>query len=203
MGLFLITGGSACGKSEYGESIACERSSEHDNGRLYYAAAMYPYDGESRERIRRHRKMRDGRGFETIECHTDIGRLEGLIPEGSTVIIECMSNLIANEMYLSEGALYDIVSSGRLGEDNAGIIRERIDRRITDPIVRLSEHAGSCIVITNDVFTDGNVYAAETEEYIKLLGYVNQQLADRAEYVVRVVSSIPMMLKNTQDVLRA
>ena len=195
MGLFLITGGSACGKSQYGESAACKLGEQNKNGRLYYAAAMYPYDDESRDRIRRHQRMRDGKGFETIECHTDIGRLKDIIPAGSTVLIECMSNLLANELYLKQGALNDIVTAGDLREENSGMIWERIDKCITDPVIRLSEHAGSCIVITNDVFSDGNVYPSETEEYIRLLGYVNQKLSDSAERVVRVVSSIPVVLK--------
>lgn len=202
MSLFLITGGSASGKSEYGETKACELKKEN-NGELYYVAAMYPYDEESKDRIRRHRRMRDGKGFETIECHSDIGSVEGMIPEGSTVLIECMSNLLANELYLKNGALFGIVSDGRLREDNADMIRDRIDKCITDPIISLSEYAGSCIVITNDVFLDGNTYPAGTEEYIRLLGYVNQRLADRAETVVRVVSSIPVVLKRADEVLQA
>ena len=33
-----------------------------------YIATMYPFDEESRKRVQRHRKMRQGKGFETVEC---------------------------------------------------------------------------------------------------------------------------------------
>lgn len=97
--LYLVTGGSASGKSECAENLASSlRSNDHgaDPLRLYYIAAMYPYDDESRERVKRHRMLRNGKGFETIECHTGISRLENKLPGNSIVMLECMSNLLAN-----------------------------------------------------------------------------------------------------------
>ena len=50
----LITGGSGSGKSAYAESVITGFG-EHER---IYIATMYPFDEESHERIRRHRKMR-------------------------------------------------------------------------------------------------------------------------------------------------
>ena len=51
----LITGGSGSGKSAYAESVITGFG-EHER---IYIATMYPFDEESHERIRRHRKMRE------------------------------------------------------------------------------------------------------------------------------------------------
>ena len=48
-------------------------------------------------RILRHRQMRAGKGFETVERYTDLKGLK-LDPD-SVVLLECMSNLTANEMF--------------------------------------------------------------------------------------------------------
>ena len=63
---------------------------------------MLPFGEEGRLRVQRHRRMRRDKGFETVECYTNLSGLE--IPEGCAVLLECVSNLTANEMYQEEGA---------------------------------------------------------------------------------------------------
>ena len=64
----LVIGGAASGKSEYAESLLLGRP-----GPRYYLATMEPAaDGECRARIERHRALRAGKGFATIE--REIGR---------------------------------------------------------------------------------------------------------------------------------
>ena len=58
----LVTGGAASGKSEYAESLAMRLP-----GRRIYLATMRPADPESLARINRHRRLRQGRGFDTLE----------------------------------------------------------------------------------------------------------------------------------------
>ena len=60
--LILLTGGSACGKSSYGEKLAVSGPKP-----LYYIAAMQPYDDECLKKIARHRELRKDKGFLTIE----------------------------------------------------------------------------------------------------------------------------------------
>lgn len=72
------------------------------NARRIYIATMYPFDEESKKRVKRHQAMRQGKGFDTLECYT--GLVRAAIPEGSTVLLECMSNLVANEMFQENGA---------------------------------------------------------------------------------------------------
>ena len=75
---------------------------------LYYIATMVPYGKETEQKILRHRQMRNGKGFETLECFTDLKKMVQTEPgfradaaeEGICVLLECMSNLTANELYL-------------------------------------------------------------------------------------------------------
>ena len=42
-----------------------------------------------------------GKNFKTFECYTGLEKLT--VPQNSTVLLECMSNLVANEMYSPNG----------------------------------------------------------------------------------------------------
>ena len=73
---------------------------------------MVPYGKETEQKILRHRQMRNGKGFEALECFTDLKKMVQTEPgfradaaeEGICVLLECMSNLTANELYLDTGA---------------------------------------------------------------------------------------------------
>lgn len=96
--MILVTGGSGSGKSAFAEDcvVSCGETER------IYIATMYPFDEESRRRVQRHQKMRQGKGFETVECYTGLHKVQ--VPENSTVLLECMSNLVANEMFQEDGA---------------------------------------------------------------------------------------------------
>ena len=87
----LMTGGSACGKSSYAESLAVRL-----NGPRYYLAAMQPYGEGGAEKI----------GFETIERYRDYASL-ALENKGGTALLECICNLTANEMFDDAGKVSD------------------------------------------------------------------------------------------------
>ena len=68
----LVIGGSGSGKSAYAETAVCRCRrflSEGINREvpLYYIADMIPYGRETEKKIEAHRKMRSGKGFETLE----------------------------------------------------------------------------------------------------------------------------------------
>lgn len=182
--LYLITGGSGSGKSDYAESLAVQSYRENAcEGTLYYIATMYPHDGECLERIARHRKMRSNKGFTTKEC---FGGLDHLKPEKDDVLlVECMSNLLANEMYLEQGQIRD------RGEAS----QKQLDEAVLMPLLKLERSARLVVVVTNEVFSDGAAYDRETETYVKLLGRANRKLAACADGVAEVVCSIPVVRK--------
>lgn len=169
--MVLVTGGSGSGKSAFAEDCVL---SYGENKRIYIAT-MYPFDEESKKRVVRHRKMRAGKGFDTIECFVGLKNIE--ITEGSTVLLECMSNLTANEIFR---------------EDGAG---ENTEEEILEGVRRLNGKAGNLIIVTNEIFSDSVFYEKETQNYQRILGEINQKLAELADNVVEVVYGIPIYHK--------
>lgn len=168
--LHLITGGSGSGKSAYAESLVLEQV----GGRRIYVATMRPWGEEGRQRVARHRELRREKQFETVECYTGLDKL--ILPPDSVVLLECMSNLVANEIFELEGA-----------HENTAAAVER-------GIRRLKEQSRSLFVVTNEIFSDGLAYDEETVRYIAVLGKVNQMLASLADHVTEVVYGIPIQI---------
>jgi adenosylcobinamide kinase/adenosylcobinamide-phosphate guanylyltransferase len=136
---------------------------------------MVPYGEEGRQRVERHRKLRQDKQFDTVECYTG---LEGLdLPPDSIVLLECMSNLVANEIYEKDGA----------GEDTA--------EAVCRGVCHLQQQVRHLFLVTNEVFSDGITYDPETMRYLSYLGAVNQKLAGAADTVTEVVYGIPVRIK--------
>lgn len=169
--LELITGGSGSGKSAYAE----ERVLSYGEKKRIYIATMYPFDEESKKRVQRHRKMRAGKGFETIERYTDLASLK--IPGRPVILLECMSNLVANEMFREDGAGSKTVEAVLRG------------------VAALEEQADAVILVTNEIFSEAACYEGETGTYQEYLGTINQKLGKRAKRVTEVVYGIPLTVK--------
>lgn len=168
--MILLTGGSACGKSSYAESL-CVRAPEP----RYYIAAMRPFGEGGAEKIARHRAMRAGKGFQTIERYTDLAGL--VLPQRGTALLECICNLTANEMF-----------------DDAGNMRDPVDAVLTG-VEALRRQCGTLVVVTNDVGSDNKSYDPNTAAYIRALGRINICLAQQADEVYELVCGIPIRLR--------
>lgn len=167
--IILVTGGSKCGKSRYAESLL-----EHRTEQKYYLATMQPFGDEALAAIARHRKMRADKGFFTVEQYTDIDRAD--IPENSAVLLECMGNLLANEMF-------------RGGEICC------CKDKIIAGILNLHRRTSLLVIVTNQVGSDGIRYESGTAAYIAALGKINQVLAEKADRVIECVYGIPVAVK--------
>ena len=178
--MILVTGGSGSGKSEFAEDIAVQFGFP-----LYYIATMHVADAESEDRVRRHRMQREGKGFQTVECPVKLEEMQ-FEKEGATVLLEDLSNLLANEMYLPEG---------RMKMETGGALSNRLKDVILNPIFKLAEEVGHLVIVSNEVFSDGIEYDAETMRYIRLLATLNRELAKAADGVVEVVCGIPLWRK--------
>ena len=89
--LVLVSGGAASGKSEFAESLIVRAG----HAKRTYIATMELRDAEDMRRAARHRAMRAGKGFITLECPR--GLIEAPLPqEGGSALLECMSNLVAD-----------------------------------------------------------------------------------------------------------
>lgn len=169
--MIVFIGGSGSGKSEIAENTAVKIN----NSELVYIATMQPFDEESQKRIKRHQRMRQSKNFKTIECFTGLDKV--IIKRDTTVLLECMSNLVANEIFSEEGAKEDTLLAVKKG------------------IKHLVGQTDNLLVVTNNIFEDGIRYNSETVKYMKTLGEVNQWLCLSADNVFEVVHGIPVELK--------
>ena len=186
----VVTGGSGSGKSAYAEQKIC--GLQQGTGRLYYIATMYPYGSETERKIERHRWMRGGKGFRTLEWYTGLSECiekEFSGQEGaerlseSAILLECMSNLVANEMF--SGA--DIISE------------DVVVGHILQGIKNLSTKVDELVIVSNNVFEDGISYDATTQAYIRALGRINTGVAALADTVTEVVVGIPVPVKERKE----
>ena len=205
----LITGGSGSGKSAYAEKYICYVSNEKGCKEKYYIATMQVFDDEGQRKIDRHRRLRAGKGFITIEQPRDIKKAveklqsENCLKTGRSALLECMSNLVANEMFppvdvsgmqaaeAKKEALDD--PENMKDYDTAQI--SRVSKKVLKEVSILSENVAELVIVTNNVFEDGVSYDQSTMNYIKAMGIVNRGLAAMAERVVEVVAGIPVEVK--------
>ena len=199
----LVTGGSGSGKSAFAEEYLMRLSTQAET--KYYIATMQPFGEESLAKIRRHQRLRAGKGFTTIEQSRDLTKAAQRIaklpnqfqeeavtinrPENSvpfirdTALLECMSNLVANEMF--SGA--DIVSE------------DVVVGHILEGIKNLSTKVDELVIVSNNVFEDGISYDATTQAYIRALGRINTGVAALADTVTEVVVGIPVPVKERKE----
>lgn len=175
----LIIGGSGSGKSEYAENLAVSLG----EGIRLYLATMKPWDEECKTRILRHKKMREKKQFETAECYRSLKKLV-IKKKPKTILLECMSNLVSNELF----GLWEKGDVPVLNGNSA--IKE-----ILEGIQCIKNQTEHLIVVTNDVFSDGDFYSRETKEYIRVLGELNQAVSGMSDLVVEVVAGIPIKVK--------
>lgn len=169
--LVLVTGGSGSGKSAFAE----DRVLSFREAKRIYIATMQPFDEEGEKRVARHRKMRAGKGFETVERYTD---LKGLtVPFDSVVLLECMSNLAANEMFSPSGA------------------HENTASEILEGVRALLAQARHLVIVTNEIFSASASYEGEMKEYLRALGKVNREIVNMADEAVEVVYGIPVYIR--------
>lgn len=174
--LLFVFGGSGSGKSEYAEQRIL------DVGEIprYYVATMEPFGEEGKKRIERHKKLRSGKGFTTVECATHLEQLH--LPGKGAVLLEDLSNLLANEIWSEDGRGW----SQDLAED------------ICRTMKGLSDEHQLLVVVGNDIHRDDEAQTPEMEEYASLLAECQTRLAALADEVVEVVCGIPIILRQTK-----
>lgn len=170
MSLTLITGGSGSGKSAWAENLAVALCP----GEKLYWATMPPGGPEGAARIARHRALRSGKGFRTLECPQLPPAAD--LPAGGTVLLEDLSNLLANHLF-----------SPHPPQDPAAFLLEGLRP--------LAARCGHLLVVSNEVFSDGIPYDPETRAFLTHLGTLHRALAGQADLVVEVVCGLPLVLK--------
>ena len=176
----MIYGGSGSGKSAYAEDTLCSLFPGREKIDL---ATMEPAGEEGRKKVQRHRMLRAGKGFVTMECPRDVDRLADEC-RGKILLLECLSNLVANEMFVPgrDGAW----RAKKSDEVVAKVLRE------LEVLGKASEHL---FLVGNNVFEDGIAYDSSTTEYLRAMGKIHESMASRVDCLVEVVVGIPLVLK--------
>lgn len=178
--LTLVIGGSGSGKSAYAEQIIMER---YPTKKKYYIATMQVYGEEGRQKVLRHQKLRAGKGFETIEKPRNLSEIEVYDAKSAVALLECTSNLVANEMFVQRGDTY--------------VNREadEVVSKVMQDLAQWKRQWENLVIISNNIFEDGVCYDASTREYQKALGLINQKLCELSDEVIEVVVGIPQQIK--------
>lgn len=169
--VILLLGGSASGKSGWAEGFAAALARQ-SGGPLLYLATMAAEDEESRRRVLRHRELRSGKGFSTVERPTGLAGLE--LPPGAAVLVEDLGNLCANELFSPEGG----------GE-----------RAVLRGLEHLRRRAAHLVLVGNEVFSDGENRSGGTADYLRLLARTQAACAAWAEAAGTVICGIPLWRK--------
>lgn len=169
----LVKGGNNSGKSALAEDIAMNTG----DIRRYYLATMKICDDAGRRRVIKHRKQREGKGFITMEMEYDIRRFPGMItsPESATVLLECVSNLVGNEMHDNRARDKE---SLKTPEGRAGFADG-----IAGDIESLARTVNNLIIVTGTYENDDKTFDEETALYVKLMDMVNERLALKADRI--------------------
>lgn len=182
----VITGGSGSGKSAYAEEELLRLAADTSGAEKYYIATMEPFGEETLKKIERHRRLRAGKGFQTVECYVGLSDCVRKLADEFCdrndgkricVLLECMSNLVANEMYRPDGAGVTTASA------------------VLNGLTALQMSCEHVVVVTNEVCSDGNVESEEMILYRQTLSRVNREMAQMADAVTEVVYGIPVEIK--------
>ncbi len=170
--MILVVGRPDSGKSAKAEELVTEMSA---SDKRIYLATMIPYGEEGKERVIKHRTMREGKGFVTVERPKDVGTLpdangliEGIAASKATVLLECVSNLCANVMFERTDKKQDKLLSDKTAEV---VIKD---------ILMLKDKVKNLVVVTNE-FEQEEGFDEDTIRYTQAVSVVNAALKNAAD----------------------
>ena len=183
-GIYLITGGSRSGKSNYAQMLV-----EALPGPRAYLATCPIIDAEMAERVRRHREARGAAAWETIEEPVDLAGAINRAVAYRVLLVDCLTVWVNN-------LIYDAERRGEIFTEDATTLR------CHDLIAACGAFPGTVFFVTNEV---GMGIVPENEvarRFRDCAGRCNQLIAAAAEEVTLVVSGIPLRLKEKEKELK-
>lgn len=178
----LITGGARSGKSAYAQRLA------EGSKRVWYIATSRVFDNEMAARVAEHQLNRPAH-WHTLEAWRDVDRL--ITPElaaQDTVLLECMTTLITNELYHQAGDTPE--------EEWDFVVLERAVNQQIDALLQACAVCPAQIIIVTNELGMGIVPENRLARHFRdIAGRVNQRLAARTEAVWLLVSGIEVKIK--------
>lgn len=161
-----ISGGAKNGKSSLAQNLAVALS---EGGKHYYVATMISSGAEDDDRIRRHIADREGMGFETVECFTNVlSVLDTADPEG-TFLVDSATALLQNAMFpVEKNYQLDLAAA----------------QRCADELIDFASKVRHVIFVSDYIYSDAGEYSETTEMYRKCLAGIDRRLAAVCDTVI-------------------
>lgn len=185
--LILISGGVRSGKSSFAEKKALERAA-HVKGSLHYLATGVPSDVEMEKRIERHQKERDESLFlwKTWEQSTNIGALAPFFKEQDVILLDCLTTLLNNELFLQESNLNEV-------------LLKQIFHRILKGIKDIQKKCNQLIVVSNEVLYEPYSDNELVFTYYWMIGHLHQEVVKIANQAYLVEAGVPVLMKGEKS----
>lgn len=161
-----ISGGCKNGKSGIAEKIAY--SLKENNKPFYYIATMCPYDEEDIKRIEKHKEDRKHLFFNTIEIQRNIKNLESICDLKGTFLIDSVTALLANEMFVDENVI-----------DNAY-------KKVAEDLLYIISKMKNVVLVSDYIFSDSIKYDNITNQYKKGLAFIDKSCARVSDILIEV-----------------
>ena len=201
--MHFVSGGAASGKSEYAESLIVKEHSRLGEvvPLLYLATLDASSGGDTLQRIEKHRAMRSGKGFRTVELVFDRGSF--FLRFADTGEQESFDVFFARA--LSGGVFYDVLleDTGNLvsnvlfaadspTEATADAVAEKLLLAFIDNLSKVSR---LLVVVHNEITQEPLQEEPLMLSYCKILGCIAAHAASRADSATQVIAGIPVSLK--------
>ena len=174
--IILITGGVGSGKSSFALKKAEEIEKKWENIqstkiKKVFIATEQPLDEEMKNKIKKHKNKRKGKGWTTKE--------EPLFPQkyissGGIIIFECLTTWVANLVVRSHDNLQESVS---------------------EFIQKIKKANSVIIIVTNEVGLGVIPESSLARRYLEELTDINRRVAEISDEVYFMVSGIPLRIK--------
>ncbi|WP_312094759.1 bifunctional adenosylcobinamide kinase/adenosylcobinamide-phosphate guanylyltransferase [Niallia sp.] len=179
--IIFVTGGVRSGKSSFAERLAIEYARKA-SAELHYIATAVNTDAEMQARIARHQRIRKTQKvkWNSHEQSVDIGELARVFSKKDVILLDCLTVLVNNELFLKEQQ------------------HEMIEIKLKKDLVKLSRSCQVLILVSNEV-----TYEPSTDpfvqKYCRILNRLHYFLVQHATDAYLVENGIVQRKKGGEE----
>ncbi|WP_033827919.1 bifunctional adenosylcobinamide kinase/adenosylcobinamide-phosphate guanylyltransferase [Bacillus andreraoultii] len=187
--IIFVTGGVRSGKSGYAEELAEKWWITEPKGKLHYIATMQVTDSELETRISHHQlgRKESGLPWYTWEKPTSIGELANHFSKNDTVLLDCLTTWLNNELLVS-------------GAWQNGEFRADLLNKMWCELQSIASHVNKLIIVSNEVLSEPIATNELVLFYCELLGKLHQQIVRYASQAILVEVGIPVYMKGREGI---